>query len=406
MKKKLAIFLLAFALPFGSVTPAIHGVASETSETESYVTEKIGNLTYEVPSRWSKTDISSSDTDSTTYQFQGDYSTMLVLFLPVEDFELYTTDMQKMLVDSVLGSFESQDNYHEDKNENTTFHGNYANVRSFTYGDSYSAIAYSVGTGDGIACFVFAFNLAKSTDITKADIEAFTNVSSSIEISDTSSESQTYSSGMYKVGTDIPSGEYVVFAKSGTGYFCVSSDSNQNDITFNDNFEYNSIITVEDGEYLDLSRCYAVPLSDDPDVELGGSGMFLVGTHIPAGEYKIDSGNEYGYYCIYSSSRQDHIIANDNFTGTTYVTVDNGQYLEFSRCHFVDIPAKPQKVYTDSDTIKKVQESLNSAGYDCGTPDGICGPSTMSSIQKYRSDHSLPESNDITDDLLGSLNIK
>ena len=105
-----------------------------------------------------------------------------------------------------------------------------------------------------------------------------------------------YSSGQYKVGTDIPSGEYILFASGGNGYFCLSSDGNESDIIVNDNFEYDSILTINDGEYLNLSRCYAVSITENPTVETTQTGMFLVGKHIPAGEYKLDAGSDSGYY--------------------------------------------------------------------------------------------------------------
>ena len=166
-----------------------------------------------------------------------------------------------------------------------------------------------------------------------------------------------YKTGMYKVGMDMPAGEYILFASGGKGYFCVSSDSNAKDILFNDNFEYNSIITVLEGEYLDLSRCYAVPISENPDVDTTGTGMFKVGLHIPAGEYKLNSGNQKGYYCIYSDSRQDDIIANDNFEGQSYVTVNNGQYLELARCYFVDLPQQNLDTVTISDNEISLQNN-------------------------------------------------
>ena len=143
-----------------------------------------------------------------------------------------------------------------------------------------------------------------------------------------------YSAGMDKVGVDIPEGEYLLMASGGSGYFCVSSDSNQNDIIFNENFEYNSIVTIEDGEYLDLSRCYAVPFSEVTDISTGETGCMLkVGTHISAGEYKLIATEEDGYYCIYKTSRQDDIVANDNFEGQKYITVTDGQYLVLNRCY-------------------------------------------------------------------------
>lgn len=206
--------------------------------------------------------------------------------------------------------------------------------------------------------------------------------------------------GTYKVGQDILPGEYVVFASGSSGYFSVSSDSNQDDILFNENFDYNSIITVNAGEYLELERCYAVPFDEVDGIDLTGDGMFKVGTHIPAGEYKLESGTNSGYYCVYSDSRQQDIIANDNFEGQNYVTVSDGEYLVLDRCMFAEIP---EKTYSDAGTIQKVQQALNDLGYDCGTADGIKGEKTQNAIKKYQQDNGLTVSGDINEEVLQSL---
>lgn len=208
--------------------------------------------------------------------------------------------------------------------------------------------------------------------------------------------------GTYKVGEDILAGEYIIFASGSSGYFCVSSDSNQDDILFNGNFDYNSIITVNDGEYLELERCYAVPFDEVGEIDLTGDGMFKVGTHIPAGEYKLESEINSGYYCVYSDSRQQDIIANDNFEGQNYVTVSDGEYLVLDRCTFVEIP---QKTYSDAGTIQKVQQALNDLGYDCGTADGIKGEKTKDAIIKYQQDNGLTVSGEVNDSLLKALSI-
>ena len=62
---------------------------------------------------------------------------------------------------------------------------------------------------------------------------------------------------MYKVGVDIPAGEYNVIAEEGeSAYLEVSSDSTGNSIITNNIFENNMYITVTDGQYLTLNRCY------------------------------------------------------------------------------------------------------------------------------------------------------
>lgn len=68
----------------------------------------------------------------------------------------------------------------------------------------------------------------------------------------------SYSDGMYKVGADIPAGEYIAQADfSKTAYFCISTDANQDDIVANDNFTAQKYFTVSNGQYLELKRCSA-----------------------------------------------------------------------------------------------------------------------------------------------------
>ncbi len=143
-----------------------------------------------------------------------------------------------------------------------------------------------------------------------------------------------YTEGQYKIGADMPNGEYVIFSdNSESGYFSLTSDANGDNIIANENFDYNSIITVNKGEYLELSRSYAVNINDISKLDTSKSGMYKIGTFLPAGEYKLiaNSGEE-GYYCIYSDNRQENIVTNDNFKNSSYVTVENGQYLLLSRC--------------------------------------------------------------------------
>lgn len=148
----------------------------------------------------------------------------------------------------------------------------------------------------------------------------------------------SYGAGMLKVGTDIPAGEYMILATdSDGGYFSVSSDANGDDIIFNDNFEYNSIVTVYDGEFLDLSRAKAYQFDEwcsQNSINVNQVGAtFKIGVNLPAGEYQLVADDaDGGYYCIYPDSRQQDIISNDNFEGQTYVSVSDGQYLTLSRC--------------------------------------------------------------------------
>lgn len=67
-----------------------------------------------------------------------------------------------------------------------------------------------------------------------------------------------------------------------------------------------------------------------------GEGMYLVGKDIPAGTYLLTAVQEgrSAYYARLSnaSGELDAIIANDNFDTTAYITVNDGEYLELTRC--------------------------------------------------------------------------
>lgn len=151
---------------------------------------------------------------------------------------------------------------------------------------------------------------------------------------------EAYEPGTYKIGVDMPAGDYMLINTGQSAYYAICSDPNGDDIINNDNFNYNSIITVIDGDYLELSRCNAFSLDEfNNQIELNtdGEGMFLVGTHIPAGEYKIEVTSEgnHGYYAILNDTREGDIQSNDNFEGSRYIEVSEGDILELSRCRLV-----------------------------------------------------------------------
>lgn len=54
----------------------------------------------------------------------------------------------------------------------------------------------------------------------------------------------------------------------------------------------------------------------------------------------------------------------------------------------------------DSGTVKKVQELLNSLGFLCGTPDGICGRQTVSCIERFQVMYGFDPADGLIDDEL------
>jgi len=157
-----------------------------------------------------------------------------------------------------------------------------------------------------------------------------------------------FKSGMYKIGADMPAGEYKLFSTgglSGGSYFEVAKDSSNTleSIVANDNFFSFTYVTVSAGQYFKFTDARAVPADkaekSGPADGKYSSGMYKVGVDIPAGEYKVipeeKSTLGYGYYEITESSRHtlDDIVANDNFKDPLYITVQNGQYLKLSEAY-------------------------------------------------------------------------
>lgn len=62
--------------------------------------------------------------------------------------------------------------------------------------------------------------------------------------------------------------------------------------------------------------------------------------------------------------------------------------------------------YTDRETVQAVQQALNDAGYDCGTPDGLAGKKTRAAITAYQQDHGLTVTGTATYELLDALGIQ
>lgn len=208
--------------------------------------------------------------------------------------------------------------------------------------------------------------------ITKASVATNTATSSSVPTpSPTPSPTATpvfsvvYEVGQYKVGLDIAAGEYMAIAADGFGYICVSADSNQSDITFNDVFETNTVFTVYDGEYLELSGCNAV-LADEfyavYTIDKNKDGVMLkVGHDIIAGEYKLEATDGMGYYCIYKDTRHARIVANDIFETTSFVTVKEGQYLILSHCKIISSPVEATPTPHVDQSAVKTSEPKNAS---------------------------------------------
>lgn len=164
------------------------------------------------------------------------------------------------------------------------------------------------------------------------DIETSSKIKESVDIS----SDKQYEAGQYKVGVDMPAGEYMIYSNTGerSANFYLTEDSNGKEIIASNRFDYNNIIYVNDNEYFKLNYAFALPIEEVRELPIDKANMFKIGVFLPAGEYKLRSTSDKysGFYCIYNDNRQSNIEASDIFKGQAYVTVKEGQYLYIRDC--------------------------------------------------------------------------
>ncbi len=105
------------------------------------------------------------------------------------------------------------------------------------------------------------------------------------------------------------------------------------------------------------------------------------------------------YYGLVENQAEDNNSASEQIEGTDTADEAGVQAEEAAA------EEAAATVYTDQETVIKVQQALNDAGYNCGTPDGIAGNNTNQAIINFKAANGLDESSDITDALLEALGI-
>jgi hypothetical protein len=165
-------------------------------------------------------------------------------------------------------------------------------------------------------------------------------------VSQTKNQAQYIKAGMYKVGSELSAGEYIIEATGAMAYYQVSSDSSGelDSIIVNDTFDMGGFgyITLQDGDYIKIERGRMIAASElilQPKLDDIPPSTYKIGKDLPAGEYKLTPTNEMAYWERSKNTRDSisGIIANDVLTDAAYVTVRDGEYFKI-------IGAKGQKV--------------------------------------------------------------
>jgi len=193
-----------------------------------------------------------------------------------------------------------------------------------------------VGIGIIIVIAIIA-NIADGSNNSEISPSSGTTANSNNQTSTTAS---FIKAGMYKVGSEVAAGEYVVECTGNPGYFQISLDSSGefDSIIVNDNLsrgEFGYVI-VQSGDYIQLQNCRMYISTDKTiqpaDLNKIPSSTYKIGKDLPAGEYKLTVKRQPAYWERSKNPRDSvfGIIANDNIENSAYVKVSNGEYFKIT----------------------------------------------------------------------------
>lgn len=147
----------------------------------------------------------------------------------------------------------------------------------------------------------------------------------------TTGTEDTYSDGIYLVGTDLSAGLYRGTVDGDGAHWEISGDANGEKFVAGGDPTGPFYIKVKSGQYLRLSKVTIWQTSTASTAPLVtahvGDGTYRAGTDIAAGWYHGTVNDGLGYWEVSSDANGQSIVANDYVTGPFSVKVKSGQYL-------------------------------------------------------------------------------
>lgn len=137
---------------------------------------------------------------------------------------------------------------------------------------------------------------------------------------------------VYKIGTDMPAGEYKVFSVEDHASYTLTNDARGEDYVAYMSFDTFSYVSVEDDQFLELKNSFAIPVEDaDPVVienDIIDPGVYRIGIDIDPGEYKVTATDEHASYTITGDANMNDYIDYSSIEKSNYIEVLEGEYLE------------------------------------------------------------------------------
>lgn len=158
--------------------------------------------------------------------------------------------------------------------------------------------------------------------------------------------------GHYKVGTDIPAGEYIIFSDSfGTVQVTKDNTDDQDGIIYSNVLSENShhYFSAKKGQYVRLTESSMYPEKTVPPLKpedgIYKEGMYKIGRDIPAGEYKVyydkETENGIGSGSVEvlkdtNKTTSENLVDFEVIENTAYIEAKDGHYLNLREA-YIDI---------------------------------------------------------------------
>ena len=119
--------------------------------------------------------------------------------------------------------------------------------------------------------------------------------------------------------------------------FCyqITGDARGEDFVCGDNIETFAYVEIEEGQFLELINCFAVPVEDTWPVKIENDtlseGGYRVGVDIEPGEYKVKSTDEYSHYRITEDANGKEYVDGNTIEKSHYIEVREGEYLRLAK---------------------------------------------------------------------------
>ena len=162
-----------------------------------------------------------------------------------------------------------------------------------------------------------------------------------IKAMEQTSDELIYDSGTYKIGEDIPAGDYVLIENADAMFASVivrEEASEDSGVVSSHLINGQAVIRLYEGRWLTLSEARAYPLSQAPRIEdsRADEGGYLVGVTLPAGTYAICPSDRapLSSYSVYNGilGTGAQLIKFEVLHDRSAIVLSDGDYIELSGC--------------------------------------------------------------------------